>query len=144
MDTVHERRCTQMHLVTSGETVIGPVIDAATTVLSPSEVVGSLEFARRVAGYAGVPNIDRTVAILKAAGPSNHEVHMLQGGTSRRRMYRRYIGNLSGRPGHFFSRRMGNFDKFIAEHEANCRAIGTRMRANLQLDRPQKKESVNQ
>lgn len=121
--------------------VIGAVIDAATTVLNPSEVVGSRELARRIAGMPGVPNIDRTAAILKAVGPSNHEVHMLQGGTTRRRMYKRYIDNLSGHPGHFFTRRMDNFDKFIAESKANRRAIGARMRGNLQLGRPRKKES---
>lgn len=128
-------------LLREEQRVIGAVIDAATTVLSPSEVVGTYALARRIAGMPSVPNIDRTAAILKATGPSNHEVHMLQGGTTRRRVYKRYIDNLSGHPGHFFTRRMDNFDKFIAESKANRRAIGTRMRGNLQLGRPRKKES---
>lgn len=81
--------------------VIGAVTDAATTVLSPSEVVGSRELARRIAGMPGMPHHNRTMAMLKATGPSSHEVHMLQGGTTRRRMYKRYIDNLSGRPVHF-------------------------------------------
>lgn len=128
-------------LIRQEQQVIGAVIDAATTVLDIYEVVGSRELARRIAGMPGVPNITRTAAILKAAGPSNHEVHMLQGGNTRRRMYKCYIDNLSGHPGHFFTRRMDNFDKFIAESKANRRAIGARMRGNLQLGRPRKKES---
>ena len=128
-------------LLRQEQQVIGAVIDAATSVLNPSEVVGTYKLARRIAGMLGVPNRNRTVAILKAAGPSNHEVHMLQGGTTRCRMYKRYIDNLSGHPGHFFTRRMDNFDKFVAESKANRRAIGARMRGNLQLGRPRKKES---
>lgn len=131
-------------LLHQDERVIGAVIDAATTVLNTSEVVGSHELARRVAGMPGVPKINRTAAILRAFGPSNHEAHMLKGGTTRRRMYKRYIDNLSGRPGHFFTRRVHNFDTFIAESKAHRRSIGTRMRGNLQLGRPRKKESVNQ
>ena len=123
---------------------IGAVIDAATAVLAPSEVVGAHELARRIAGMPGVPRIDRTVRLLKALPPSNHEVHMLKGGASCRRMYKRYIDNLSGRPGHFFTRRVHNFDTFVAEGKERRRAIGTRMRDNLQLGRPRKKESVNQ
>lgn len=123
--------------------VIGAVIDAATTVLSPSEVVGSRELARRIAGMPGVPHHNRTMAILKAAGPSNHEVHMLQGGTTRRRMYKRYIDNLSGRPGHFFTRRMDNFDKFIAARRVQQAKHCDDMRAVF-LHNHYRQESVNQ
>ena len=59
-------------------------------------------------------------------------------------MYKRYIDNLSGKPGHFFTRRMDNFDKFIAERKAYRRAIGERMKDNLQLRRRRKKESLDQ
>lgn len=131
-------------LLREEQRVIGTVIDAATTVLDVNEGVGSYALARRIAGMPGVPNIDRTAALLKATGPSNHEVHMLQGGITRRRMYKRYIDNLSGRPGHFFTRRMDNFDTFIAESKANRRAIGARMRGNLQLGRPRKNKSYDQ
>ncbi|GEM_PF-1625855 len=123
--------------------VTGAVIDAATAVLDTSEVVGSHELARRVAGMPGVPPIDRTVGVLKACRPSNHTVNTLKGGTTRRRMYKRYIDTHSGRPGHFFTRRVGNFDRFIAESKVHRRDIGIRMRDNLQRGRPWKEESVN-
>ena len=131
-------------LLRQEQKVIGAVIDAATTVLDLHEVVGTHELARRIAGMPGVPNYARTTSILKATGTSNHEAHRLQGGNTRRRMYKRYIDNLSGKPGHFFTRRIDNFDKFIAERKAYRRAIGDRMKDNLQLRRRRKKESLDQ
>src|SRR5699024_10308508 len=131
-------------LLRQEQKVIGAVIDAATTVLDTEEVVGTDELARRIAGMPGVPNYARATSILKATGSSNHEAHRLEGGSTRRRMYKRYTDDLSGKPWHFFTRRMDNFDKFIAERKAYRRAICDRMKDNLQLRQRRKKESLNQ
>lgn len=103
---------TKAMLLQQERRVQGVVIDAATSVLSTKEVVDADELARRIAGMPGVPPIERTAAILKAVRPSNHGVNQLQGGKTRRRMYKRYIDNLGGKSGHFFTRRLDNFDRF--------------------------------
>ena len=77
-------------------------------------VVGTYKLARWIVGMPGVLNIDRTAAILKSAGQSYHEVHMLRVGTTRRRIFKRYIDNQGGHTGHFFARRNGIFDKSIS------------------------------
>lgn len=111
------------------------VIDAAHAAIEPGEVVGCWELAHRIAGQPGVPGWEPTRVILKALPPSSGKGRYL---------CKRYIDGLSGHPGHFFARRPSDFDRFIAESKANRRAIGARMRGNLQLGRPRKKESVNQ
>lgn len=110
------------------------VIGAAHAAIEPGEVVGCWELARRVAAQPGTPSRETSRDILKAKPPS----------VERGRLHKRYIDNIGGKPGHFFARRPSDFDRFIAESKANRRAIGTRMRDNLQLGRPRKKESVNQ
>lgn len=110
------------------------VIGAASAAIEPGEVVGCWELARRIAGQPGVPGREPSRDILKAISPS----------VERGRLHKRYIDNISGKPGHFFARHPSDFDRFIAESKANRRAIGARMRDNLQLGRPRKKESVNQ
>lgn len=111
------------------------VINAAHAAIEPGEVVGCWELARRIAGQPGVPGREPIRGILKALPPSSGKGRYL---------CKRYIDDLNGRPGHFFARRPTDFDQFIAESKAHRRSIGTRMRGNLQLGRPRKKESVNQ
>lgn len=107
------------------------VINAAHAAIEPGGVVGCWELARRIATQPGVPGREASRDILKAISPS----------VERGRLHKRYIDNLSGHPGHFFAHRPSDFDTFIAESKANRRAIGARMRGNLQLGRPRKKES---
>lgn len=111
------------------------VIGAAHAAIEPGEVVGCWELARRVAAQPGTPSRETSRDILKSLPPSSGKGRYL---------CKRYIDNIGGKPGHFFARRPSDFDRFIAESKANRRAIGTRMRGNLQLGRPRKKESVNQ
>lgn len=111
------------------------VINAAHAAIEPGEVVGCWELARRIASQPGVPGREPTRVILKSLPPSSGKGRYL---------CKRYNDDRNGRPGHFFARRPSDFDRFIAESKAHRRAIGARMRGNLQLGRPRKKESVNQ
>ena len=118
------------------------VASAIVGAIEPGEVVGSFELARRIAGKPGVPPIDQTTEILKAMRPSNGNA---PSALSRRngRVFKRYIDNLGGKPGHFFARKPSDLDRFTEQRRAYRRDIGERMRNNLQLGRPRKRASDN-
>ena len=134
---VWDKSTEKMGLILRHNAKVAKVVDAAIASIEPGEVIGSWELSRRIAHKRGTPTRKRTVEILKSIRPTSRDAGALgkRGG-----LCKRYIDNLSGKPGHFFAHDQKHIDEFIEQRLAARREIGTRMSANLKLGRLPKRD----
>lgn len=92
------------------------VVAAARELIEPREVVGCYELARRVARDPQMPARGEMVDVLKSLKP----------GRSYGGLTKRYIDNLSRRPGHFYAQCESDFDIFITQRKAYRAEIARR------------------
>ncbi len=128
----NDPRCKTDHIREHND-VVAAVVDAARGAIEPGEVVGCWALSSRIADQPGMPSRKAIRDILKALPPNMRSSRVLK----------RYINNLSGRPGHFFALKSHDFDRFIATRRAHRRATGRRMRHNLKLGQQRKESTTN-
>ncbi|WP_115685275.1 hypothetical protein [Corynebacterium senegalense] len=100
---------TKAELVRAQNSLRRRVVTAAVGALDKGEVVGSRTLARRIANMPGIPGVKHTTQLLMAL-PPEYTLYARNGG----QLTKRYITNIGGKPGHFFSRSARNFEPFIA------------------------------
>lgn len=131
----------KLELINDHRATVLAVVTAACKAIAPGEVVGSRELARRIAGAPSVPHHNRTMDILKALKPAVGN-HSSAASARDGRLYKRYLANLGGRPGHFFARHHGDFDDFITgrkqQQSTHCDAMRAVYVTNRRNDRKER------